>query len=265
MGQPSLEPIRLRMERVGEHAQDLNEAIQGFYETKPYEVVHEFDLNGTEPMPPSVDPSKGVHLYRVIIRHPVPPRVAILAGEVLQGMRSALDYVAWQLSLARSDSPPPMTAFPIFFRQGLYEGSKQKFIGGIDAAIHPIFDSVQPYVAGDKAHQHPLWVLHRLANDDKHRVPHVVGSLPNGVQVPRSAGVDLFAGMTIGPFENQQVVATVGIIGGADPETQLNPRFSFAVAFGKDTPAEGRHLTSEIGRIGVEVDATIKKFEPFFP
>jgi hypothetical protein len=52
--------------------------------------------------------------------------------------------------------------------------------------------------------------------------------------------------MTTGPFVDGQIVATVGIIGGADPKTQPNPRFSFAVAFGKDTPAQGRHLTDEI-------------------
>lgn len=264
MARPSLDPIRLRMDRVNETAKDLNEAIQGFYATNPYEVVHEFDTRGKEPMPPSVDPRRGVHIYRVRIRREIPPRVAILAGEVMQGMRSALDYLAWQLALATSESPPQTTAFPIFSDAGRYARDRLRFIGAIDPEIHPLFDSVQPHHAGDEARSHPLWVLHRLANDDKHKVPHVVGSLPSGVDVPRPPSVDLFAGMTIGPFEDGQVVATVAIIDGVDPKTQLNPRFTFGIAFGKDTPAEGRHLTSEIDRIGREVDVTIRKFEPFF-
>jgi hypothetical protein len=144
--------------------------------------------------------------------------VAILAGETLQAMRSSLDYVAWQLALGRSDTPPPTTAFPIFAREKLYERDKMRFIGGIDPSIHPVFDSLQAYHAGDDATNQPLWVLHRLANDDKHKTPHVVGTLPKGVMVNRPAGVDLGLTMRIGPFEDGDEVATVGIIAGADPQ-----------------------------------------------
>lgn len=262
MATPSLEPIRLRMGRANDHGAELNREIQAFYETKPYEIVVEFEPEPEDPLP---NVKNGVHLFRVATHHPIPSRIPLLAGEVLQAMRSALDYVAWQLALAQSDTPPPTTAFPIFSSRRLYERDKLRFIGGIDPATHPVFDSVQPYHAGDKAPKHPLWVLHRLANDDKHRVPHVVGSLPSGIGVDRPPGVDAGLTMRVGPFEDGDVVATVGIIGGADPKTQLNTRATFAIAFGKDTPALGRHLTDEIDRIGVEVDATIRKFEPFFP
>lgn len=252
------------MERVNELGRDLNDAIQAFYKTKPYEIVHTFDLKyAGEPLP-SVDPTKGIHVYSVVTRNEIPDRIPALAGEVLQGMRSALDYVAWQLALGQSDTPPPTTAFPIFGTEKLYLRDRLWFIGGIDPTIHPVFDAIQPYHAGDNAFEHPLWVLHRLANDDKHKVPHVVGSLPKGVVVPRPEGVDMGITMVVGPFEDGEEVATVGIIGGLDPETQLNPRFTFAVAFGKDTPAQGRLLTDEVDRIGREVDATIKRFEPFF-
>lgn len=262
MTTPSLDPIRLKMERVNEHAKELNGEIQAFYKTKPYEIVHEFDPDPKEPLP---NVPNGAHLYRVVTHYPIPSRVPIIAGEVLRDMRSALDYVAWQLALAQSEAPPQTTAFPIFAKRKLYDRDYARFIGAIDPATYPVFESVQPYHAGDKAVEHPLWVLHRLANDDKHKVPHVVGSLPAGVRVERPPGVDLFLGMTIGPFEDNDVVATVGIIAGANPETQPNLGGAFAIAFGKDTPALGRHLTDEIDRIGREVDITITKFERFFP
>lgn len=253
------------MDRVNELSVDLNAAIQSFYKLQPYHVVHDFDLHYAGDPTPSVDLAKGIHVYRVETRHAIPHRIATLAGEILQGMRSALDYVAWQLALAKSDTPPPMTAFPIFLSEKLYSRDKDRSIGGIDAAVHPLFDSVQPYHSGDRAHEHALWVLHRLANDDKHRVPHIVGSLPSGVSVSRPVGVDLGVTTTVGPFEDGQEIATIGIIGGADPATSLDPRFTFGLAFGKDTPAEGRHLTNEIDRIGKSVGATITEFERFFP
>ena len=262
MQPPSLEPIRLRMGRANHHAQELGREIGSFYATKPYEVVAEFD---PEPEDPLMNVRNGAHIVRARVHHPIPTSVPLLAGETLQAMRSALDYVAWQLALARSESPPQTTAFPVFAAETLYSRDRLRFIGGIPPAIHPIFDSVQPYHAGDKATEHPLWVLHRLANDDKHKIPHVVASLPSGIQVERPEGFDVAVTMKIGPFEDDEIVGSYGIIGGADPETELHVGAFFGIAFGKDTPAQGRHLTDEIDRIGREVDAVIRKFEPFFP
>jgi len=263
---PSFEPIKLRMQRAQEHREELELAIQGFLKTNPYEIVHEFgDWPLQIPPPPHVDARKGVHTYRVTTRHPIPSRIPILAGECLQGLRSALDYVAWQLALAQSDKPPQNTAFPIFCAEKAYERDRLRFIGGINPAIHPIFDSVQPYHVGDKATEHPLWVLHRLANDDKHKVPYVIGSLPSGLGFDRPPGVDAAIIGKVGPFEDGEVVATVAIIAGTEPETQLGTLISFGIGFGTDTPAHGRPLIAEIDRIGIAAGVTIEKFESFFP
>lgn len=250
------------MNRANEHSADLNREIQTFYATKPYEIVTEFDPNPAHPLP---NVTNGVHILRAKARSEIPSKIPLVAGELLQGLRSALDYIAWQLALAQSESPPPTTAFPIFARKKLYLRDRLRFIDGIHPAVHPVFEAVQPYHAGDKATEQPLWVLHRLANDDKHKIPHVVGSLPSGIEIERPEGVDLGVTISVGPFEDGDEVGSYGIIGGADPETQLNVRGTFAIAFGKDTPAQGRHLTDEIDRIGREVDAVIRRFEPFFP
>lgn len=259
-----MKPVRLRMERASEHATNLGTAIGEFMKTNPYEIVHEFDPNPVADEFPPGTAVLGSHRYRIKIQREVPDRISILAGDALKDLRSALDYVAWQLALAQSDTPPQSTAFPIFGDGTRYRTDQLRFIGGIDPATHAVFDSVQPYHAGDKAFEQPLWVLHRLANDDKHKVPHVVGSLPVAVGVDRPPGVDLFIGSTIGPFEDGDVIATVGIIGGIDPEIEPNVYATLGIAFGKDTPAQGRPLTSEVDRIGIEVDKVIRLFEPFF-
>jgi hypothetical protein len=253
------------MERVSEKAEELDRVVQCFYKTKPYSLIHEFDLKGSKPMPPSVDPAKGVHLYRGTAPV-IPPRISILAGELMRDMRSILDNMIWQLARADSDTPPKTTAFPVFAKKKLYERDEARFIGGIkDPDIHDVCKSIQPYHAGDAAADHALWVLHRLANDDKHKEPHVISSVASGIEAPRPPGVDTFVSIFPGPFDDGDVVGAVAIIGGTDPETQLQPRITFAVAFGKDTPAHGRHLMGEVHRIGREVDAVIRKFERFFP
>src|SRR6266852_6402711 len=109
-----MKPVQLRMERATEHANNLIREIADFLKTNPYEVVHEFD---TKPLPnefPPGPPVIGIHRYRAKALREVPDRISILAGDVLKDMRSALDYVAWQLALAQSDTPPPTAAFPIF-------------------------------------------------------------------------------------------------------------------------------------------------------
>jgi hypothetical protein len=265
VGTPSLKPIRLRMERASEHAANLRTEIAQFLATNPYAVTHEFD---TQAMPnefPPGPPVVAIHRYRAQIKAEVPDRISILAGDVLKDLRSALDYAAWQLALAQSDSPPPTTAFPIFASEKLYRRDKARYIGGIDPSTHSLFDSVQPYHAGDKATIQPLWILHRMANDDKHKVPHVVGSVPVQVGADRPPGTDLSVGTTIGPFDNGDVVATVGIYKSPNPKKEPNLHITFDVAFGKDTPAESiTGLYAEIDGIGREVDKTITKFAPFF-
>jgi hypothetical protein len=256
--------IRLRMNRAQEHATELDSAVADFLKGDPYEIVREFDLQPGNHVPPMV--TNGAHLYRVRVREPVPDRICALANDIMQAMRASLDYLTWQLGLAQSDTPPPTTAFPIFRSRELYERDRLRFIGGIDAATHPIFDEIQPFRAGDRADVHPLWVLHRLAKDYEHRMPPVVGSLPRQVGVVNAPeGVGLFVGGTVGAFDDGDVVGAVGIIDGADPETKLDARFAFGVAFGKDTPAQSMiPLRAEIDRIGVEVDRVIGKFAQFF-
>ncbi len=118
------------MERAQEHAEELKRTIQGFFETNPYEVIHEFDTRDVANPLPGVDPRKGVHLYRIAIREAIPSRIAILAGDCLKDMRSALDYMAWQLGLAVSEKPPETTAFPIFAKRKLYKQDSSRFHSG---------------------------------------------------------------------------------------------------------------------------------------
>lgn len=254
------------MERASEHAANLKAEIVHFLASNPYAVTHEFD---TEAMPdefPPGPPLVAIHRYRVSTLREVPDRIAILAGDVLKDLRSALDYVAWQLALAQSDTPPRTTQFPIFGDGTRYRTDHLRFIRGIDVATHPLFDSVQPYHAGDQAALQPLWVLHRMASDDKHKMPHVVGSVPVQVDCDRPPETDLFIGTTIGPFEDGDVIATVGIYKSPNPKKQPDLQVAFDVAFGKDTPAHSvSGLFGEINGIGREVDAVIAKFEPFFP
>lgn len=104
-----------------------------------------------------------------------------------------------------------------------------------------------------------------MANDDKHKVPHLVGSIPTGVGFARpDEKVDLFASVKVGPFEGDDIVGEAAILRGAPPETDPEWAGAFDVAFSKDSPALGPLVMAEVDRLGREVDKVLSRFRRFF-
>lgn len=109
-----------------------------------------------------------------------PLSMAIVFGEVLHDLRSALDHIARLMVLAEGrvpvDSPPRATAFPIHLRapaKGL------RVSPGLAAAALSAVENLQPYRSGDPQH-HPLWRLSELNNIDKHRLLNVTSLSGSG-------------------------------------------------------------------------------------
>lgn len=109
---------------------------------------------------------------------PVPPdqtprRWSILIGDCVTNARAALDYIVWELASRYMKIPPTARdkwiSFPIFNDprdQGLIDKLKcfenrQFPTGAVD-----IIRSVQPHNTGYE----PLWWLHEIVNQDKHRM-----------------------------------------------------------------------------------------------
>jgi len=252
------------MERASDHALALSAAVDDFFAKKPYELIHEFDPDpGKELWPPRYDGHSGLHLYRVDAM-PVPDQVSILAGDVLRDLRSALDYLAWQLALDHSDPPPHRTEFPIHIDEAAFQRERKRQIGGIDPALYPRFEAVQPFNAVGNAAENPLWILHRLANEYKHRAPKLVSSLPMGVGVEEVDGVDFSAGMKMGPFSTDDVVLTLGILGGTEPTEEIGLDASFVIAFDGGDQIRPP-LMNEINGFGSKVAGIIKWFRDSLP
>lgn len=154
---PSLKGPLLRIERANAHLQDLEGQLDA-YEPNSYEVSAYEDANRA--------------LYAVLLklRRPPPAICGLLVGDAIHNLRSCLDNLIWQLSTLNPNFPKkgPSTEinFPIFkTRNDRDFNSRLKFLP--EKAI-PIVDSLQPYHIGDDAKFHPLLILNRLANADKH-------------------------------------------------------------------------------------------------
>jgi hypothetical protein len=158
-----LQGIRAKLARALEHLLIADDQLHEYLDKDPFHLLR-YDDETTRTM---------VYVFRV---DPQPPiELAVTIGDALHQMRSAVDHIAYGLVLAAGNEPTYKTTFPVLLAEPV--GSKPPVVhGGITHAALAAVSAVQPYQAGSGAEGHPLHVLHRLANIDKHRTLHLTGT-----------------------------------------------------------------------------------------
>jgi hypothetical protein len=116
-------------------------------------------------------------IYRLRITQQPPPRVALIAGDVVHNTCSIFDHLAVALT-GRRDA-----AFPIYYEdpwETTPDGSlmpqrekpRVRFesdIAGASSEAVEVIKELQPYNAGEDWVNHPLGIISKLDNADKHR------------------------------------------------------------------------------------------------
>ncbi|MFW8744877.1 hypothetical protein [Mesorhizobium japonicum] len=124
---------------------------------------------------------RALRQYTVVVHvKETPASLAVVFGEVLHDLRSALDHTARLLVLADGKKPvdhgPRKTAFPILEKRP----ERQVDIApGVSSPIRDVLGLVQPFMAAEPQ-KDMLWRLNHLNNVDKHRLLHVTGLSGNG-------------------------------------------------------------------------------------
>ena len=133
-----------------------------------------------------------------------PTRIAMILGDAIHNMRSALDHAVYELVISNPDPNKPTgvpndkTMFPIcdtrpgFLRQVNELGR----IKGVPDDACKIIGSAQPLNLRERGLDHranPLWILNKLENIDKHRRFTVVAGAVIGhvAKVTRADGLVL--------------------------------------------------------------------------
>src|SRR5579871_3852534 len=122
--------IKLKTQRAKDHIRDLDTAIQAFRDSDPYGFRVEDDLQ------------TGDQVHRIQIRSETPEHFALLIGDAVHNLRTALDHLAWQLVLANGQVPtsgPGGTQFPIYDPNPKAK-SPQGVIPGISTTAQRIID-----------------------------------------------------------------------------------------------------------------------------
>lgn len=105
-----------------------------------------------------------------VIAPPLPWELPMVLGDSLQSLRSSLDYLVWELCVAAKTPPTEKHAFPVCRTAKCFRNSvTTRQMNGLSTEMVASINSFQPYHAGDRSEQTPLWLLHELCNINKHR------------------------------------------------------------------------------------------------
>jgi hypothetical protein len=168
------ESFAAKLSRADEHFVTLNRELEAFLKRDPYHIVRDAQRERTE--------------YRVQVREEFPPHVSVIAGDVLQNARSALDHLAWRLA---GDDPPRDTSFPIYSKRDEYFAKDRRGkpasssgvfkIAALPDAAQTVIESMQPYHGKDLGLA--LGFLNEFARIDRHRALHLVGGASDDTTV----------------------------------------------------------------------------------
>jgi hypothetical protein len=232
----SLPSYVLKLEWAGQYIGQLQTIRQAWLDSGVYRIVEETD-------------SEGYTIHRAKISGPFPPGFALLAGDVVHNLRSALDHLALALAAAnlRPDPVPAEVERDSEFPVLPYMTDRGKLGSDIFGDIsgrklkdaHPeavrIIEGIQPYHRGPDSASPPLWLIHELDRIDKHRRLNLVAHgfaqaalLKGDVDVrqmgysgPVEDGVVLAAFKTTNPDSYAQTSRDVGFAEGSPAEYEF--------------------------------------------
>lgn len=227
-----------KLDRAHEHTRALDGQVTRWLERNRHAFVRKLDP----------DTGETVVTYQGMTE---PPDLAPIVGDALQNLRSALDHLAFALSVAYSghvsDDAAESIAFPIRQKappEGQEDGSLVNNIRLIDPAAQTVIKELQPYLLGpDLYHTHPLWALNELARIDRHRFLHTVGA---PVQHGTGLGGDnlYVVSMSIFPVRSPGAVVARYLVKPIDPTRPMHMDLDFTAEIQfNDGPRKGESAT----------------------
>jgi len=272
MSDPRLWGTYAKIGRAKKHLKDLNREVRFFLDASPYRLVSD----------PDRQPGSGQEfLYRIHIERNPPPRLALIVGDIVHNLQSALDHLMWQLVLVAGGYPTAQTMFPVVWDKAKaadpkwYAWQFGRKVRGASATAIALVDRFQPCHVPDPDHN-LLTMLHRLDVRDKHQTLHVMGgaSGPAGIVIgtPTDTFYTQFTGSpddAVSPLEENAVVLRLPgdffrpFIGQNLTQAQVKAYMPFTVVIQDAAPGENWLLDSLPALVRF-VRFTVRRFEVQF-
>jgi hypothetical protein len=230
-----------RVDRAEEHLANLKNRVDEYF--KPLGGGMEVRVvPGHLPQMPSNPPDLGE----------IPLTFGILIGETVQNLRTALDYLIYELANWRSGvNPKRRTQFPIESTPDGFDGRIDTYLKGVLEEHVATIKGLQPF----GGRRNWLWHIQDISNTDKHNVvPTTIGFGEMMIYGGTDATTATLAGGYAKPGDPVgmyfKIPASIAIQEGDDPAPKRLPNHRPAIALLEDLVAETRAL--------------LKTFDPFF-
>jgi len=225
----------------------------------------------------------GKDIYRIKIDG-VPPSLdwGVFIGEIAHNLRSALNYLVYQLALLNSANKPETVAgdkrlqFPIFTDRGDFKRKRKGAIGLLTLKHQTIIEGLQPYnsvsstllptidLSKWSGRNSPLFWLEEINNVDKHRFIHVIGVRASSMFVSYWGDIN----HTIDTFGIFNILEDGAKFCEVAPEVHVNshihPLIAFAPTLGLPPELEKKPVCLVFDLIAKTISAIIGLFEPEF-
>lgn len=263
MHQPSLDGIRIKVERAKEHVRNLEVLVQRFLQSNPYQVIHEDE------------PDTGDWVFRVKVLQQPPLEWSGIVGDAIHNLRAALDLLVCELVRGAGKPVTDQIGFPIAKGVKEFESGYLRKVKGAPKEAIRLIRRCKPYKGGNE----PLWWLHRLDIADKHRILITVGSAYQSFILDFARAFDDFPDfampkdvsvpISIKPADRQWPLKDGAIVfkvtnPGEGSELYKNTQFAFEVAFGEGEVVQGESLIPTLHQLVDLVEGIIEPFCPLF-
>jgi hypothetical protein len=166
---------RLKIERAKEHCAALDAEVIAWVATKPITMTKEKDPEGRRHA-----------LVAEIVTPPPLDRWALMSGDCVHNLRSALDSLLYGIAIHETGLNPPKDEarlqFSITSSPEKFEEQKNR-IRTLSAAVQTEIEKAQPYQNPHPEFPPVLELLGFLDNIDKHRTLHVVAAVPHAASI----------------------------------------------------------------------------------
>jgi hypothetical protein len=234
MGLPTA--IRDKLLHSEFHYKLFEAKLKGYCQTHPSTIVCESNEATNE------------RFISVVPTEPIPTHLSLIIGDVLQNLRSALDYLVWELVIAAKNEPTQYNAFLICSTAKSFREAKGKRLKGVDAEAIALIESLQPYHFGEQRKSNAsLLVLDELANINKHR----------RILLTRLAPVVLDG--LASRDDKPKIIIPFGM-----NESDVNTQYAASIQF-NDGPAQGLEIINCVNTISRCIHTNVLPlFERFF-
>jgi hypothetical protein len=250
MSDPLFRGSRLKIERANEHINDLYLKSREFNKIGPYSILVEDN------------PETGDSFLQISADQTIPEGILLIVGDAVHNLACALDFAISDMEFATRKTRDRFTKFP-------FHESREKLViavnGGLKekttkAVIDHIVDGIQPYPRG---RGEPLWGLHILDIEDKHRLLIARKDVAYIRNIHCKDGADKYFVIPEWAFHPPRQTL-YPCIGHANVKIADKGKATFGIVFGDGMPFYGRPILPTLRHLSHFVSGTIDSLERVF-